>query len=381
MTDVSHARRRVLGVLGAGALAALGYAGLRGTREERPDAVAAALRDGTHQAGFARVEGPRPFEFPRDHAAHPAYRHEWWYITGHLTDAASRDYGFQLTFFRYALLAEVATTPSRWRTRDLMLAHFAVTDVAGERFHHATRRARAALDLAGADAGRAKVWVGDWSLAWPAQDEEPWHLQATTDDTALDLTLRPEKPVVLQGDRGYSRKSAEPGNASLYYSLPRLDIDGELVLGARRVAVEGSAWLDREWGTSALGKDQRGWDWFALQFEDGREFTYYRLRTRDGRTDPHSRGLLVARDGSTVALLADDVQMTPLRWWRSPRTGLRYPLDWRVTSRRAALELTLRARLDHQEWPGELRYWEGQVAVSGADGVRGLGYLEMTGYA
>lgn len=381
MTDATATRRRVLLLLGAGSLAGLGLSRLRAPDTEAGgDAVAAALRDGAHNAGFEHVHGPRPFEFPRDHASHPAFRHEWWYVTGHLADTASREYGFQLTFFRYALLPAAVPSPSRWRARELLLAHFAVTDLDAGRFLHATRRARAALGLAGAAEDTPHIWLKDWSLRWQEAPGARWTLHAETADAALRLALRPTKPIVRQGDAGYSRKSDEPGNASLYYSMPRLAVDGELRLAQGTRTVSGSAWLDREWGTSALGRSQRGWDWFALQLVDGREFTYYRLRQRDGSTDPHSRGVLVARDGQTQGLAADDVDMQPLRWWRSPRTGLRYPLDWRVRCDRAGLDIELRARLDAQEWPGDLRYWEGQVAVTGAAGALGLGYLEMTGY-
>ena len=376
MTD----RRRLLW-LGLGALAAAG--GARWWRKPDSDGqggVAAVLRDHARNAGFARVEGPRPFVFPRDHAAHPGYRHEWWYVTGHLRAADAREFGFQLTFFRYALTPHTIKSASRWRARDLVLAHFAVTDVAGQRFHHATRRARAALGFAGADDTAPRLWLKDWRLDLIDADAGRWRFAAATAEAKLSLTLSPTKPLVLQGDAGYSRKSDAPGNASHYYSLPRLAAVGELSLGDATTQVTGNAWFDREWGTSALGDGQAGWDWFALQFDDGRELTFYRLRRLDGSPDSHSRGLLIAADGSTQPLAAADVGMTPVRWWRSPRTGIRYPVAWRVQIPRAHLDLELQSRLDTQEWTGDLRYWEGQVEVRDGNTRRGLGYLEMTGY-
>lgn len=376
MTD----RRRVLW-LGLGALAAAAGANWwRGQAAPAPAGVAAVLRDNERNEGFARVDGPRPFEFPRDHAAHPGYRHEWWYVTGHLRGNAARDYGFQLTFFRYALTPRAVESVSRWRARDLVLAHFAVTDVAGQRFHHATRRARAALGLAGADEAAPRLWIKDWRLDFVDADTGRWRFVATTADAALALSLSPSKPLVLQGEAGYSRKSDAPGNASHYYSLPRLEASGELTLDGAVQAVTGTAWFDREWGTSALGSEQSGWDWFALQFDDGRELTFYRLRHLDGSPDRHSRGLLIAADGSTQPLAATDVIMTAERWWRSPRTRIRYPVAWRVEVPRAQLTLTLQSRLDAQEWTGDLRYWEGQVEVRAGNTRLGLGYLEMTGY-
>ena len=352
-------------------------------RPRPPGAVTALLRDGEHNEGFERVLGPRPFEFPRDHAAHPGFRHEWWYVTGHLADDARLEYGFQVTFFRYALTPRAPASPSHWRSRDIVLAHFALTDPQAGRFHHATRRARAALDLAGADEDVPRVWIRDWLLALDGQDARRWRLHAEARDHALDLTLSAVKPVVLQGDRGYSRKSDAAGNASHYYSVPRLSVAGSARVGVKTQPVQGEAWLDREWGTSALGATQRGWDWFALQLDDGRELTFYRLRDLAGNSDPHSRGLLIDTGGAAAALGADAVTLEPRRWWRSPRTGIDYPVDWRVRIPSAGLELELRARVDAQEWTEELRYWEGQVEVRGRDGgtaITGLGYLEMTGY-
>lgn len=372
-------RRGALALLGVGALATGAW--LRRTRQpETPDAVAAALRADEDQTGFERVLGPREFSFPRDHAAHPSFRLEWWYLTGHLRATTDAAYGFQLTFFRYALTPSVVESASRWRAREVILAHFAVSDIGRQRFHHATRRERAALGLAGAETGTPAVWIRDWRLQWHDAGHGTWALHAETARAALDLELRPLKPIVFQGDRGYSQKSDEPGNASLYYSMPRLAARGRLRLGRDTADVGGEAWLDREWGTSALGREQRGWDWFALQFDDGRELTYYRLRRQDGSTDAHSRGLVIARDGTVRKLTAAEVEMTPLRWWRSPTTGLRYPVDWRVYSASGGFDVALRARLDAQEWPGDLRYWEGQVAAEDVGGARGLGYLEMTGY-
>jgi predicted secreted hydrolase len=281
--------------------------------------VTALLRDGEHNEGFERVLGPRPFEFPRDHAAHPGFRHEWWYVTGHLADDARREYGFQLTFFRYALTPHAVASTSRWRSRDIVLAHFALTDITAGRFHHATRRARAALDLAGADERLPRVWIHDWLLALDGQDAQRWLLRANARDHAIDLALTAVKPVVLQGDRGFSRKSEAAGNASHYYSMPRLAVAGSARVGQETLRVNGTAWLDREWGTSALGESQRGWDWFALQLADGRELTFYRLRDLAGRTDPHSRGLLVDVHGAATTLRADEVTLEPRRWWRSPR--------------------------------------------------------------
>ena len=343
------------------------------------DRVAALLRDRQDNEGYARVLGPRPFQFPQDHAAHPDFRHEWWYVTGQVQTPAGRWFGFQATFFRFALSPVATASDSAWRSQQALLAHFALTDVDGQTFHAHERRARVSHGLANAETTRAAVWVNNWSLHQNPADDV-WELRLQAENAALSLALTPTQALVLQGDRGYSQKSAAEGNASHYYSLPRLATRGTLHLNGETLAGTGQSWLDHAWGTSALGEEQQGWDWFAVHLDDGRALTFYRLRQRSGQRDPFSRGLLVAADGSSETLGAEAVEMTPLRWWLSPRTGARYPVQWRVRIPSRQIEFELNAVLDAQEWTGDLRYWEGAVTARATDGLSGRGYLELTGY-
>jgi predicted secreted hydrolase len=349
----------------------------------QPLAVAEAL--GGETTGFARAMEPRPFTFPADHGPHPDFRNEWWYFTGNLRAADGRHFGYQLTIFRIALTAQPVARPSRWAAEQAYMAHLAVTDVAGRRFYHTERFSRDGLQLAGAEADPLRVWLHDWRIEGltTGQPLPPMRLSAATPDFAIELTVQSGKPVVLQGDEGLSQKSAEPGNASYYYSLTRLHTAGILRIGGEAIAVEGLSWLDREWSTSALGEDQLGWDWFSLQLDDGRELMFYRLRLRDGGSDPHSSGTLVARDGSSLRLALDDVQLHVLDSWPSPRGG-RYPSRWRLTVAKATLDLEITPLLPDQELHGTFRYWEGAVAVRGiaaGEAVSGFGYVELTGYA
>ena len=335
---------------------------------------------GGDRAGFAQAVAPRPLAFPADHGPHPDFRTEWWYYTGNLRTTAGRHVGFQLTFFRVALAPAAAARPSAWATRQLYLAHFAVTDTAGRRFHAARRTSRAALGLAGAEAAPFHVWVERWTAE---ADGETTRLRADEDDVAIDLRLSPAKPVALQGDRGLSRKGPEPGNASLYYSVTRLRARGVVRLPGETLDVSGAAWMDREWSTSALGPRVEGWDWFAVQLDDGRDLMVYVLRRRDGTTDPLSAGTLVAADGTTRPLAARDVRVEALDHWTSPRTGVRYPSRWHLDVPSAALQLEIRPRLADQELVVGTRYWEGAVAVAGlSDGraASGQGYVELVGY-
>jgi predicted secreted hydrolase len=348
-------------------------------------AVSAALGSGD-LAGFARATASRPFSFPADLGPHPEFRTEWWYYTGNLETAAGRHFGFQLTFFRTALAppgARVAERASAWAASQLYLAHFAVTDTAGRRFHAWSRLGREALGLAGARPGPFRVWLEDWSAESAAPDGLPVRLRAAEGDVAIDLVLTSEKPVALQGDRGLSRKGPEPGNASYYYSRSRMSARGTVRAGGEPLPVTGLAWMDREWSTSALGADLVGWDWLALQLDDGRDVMVYRLRRRDGTADAYSAGALIASDGATRPLAAGDVTLDALAHWRSPRSRVRYPSRWRLVVPGAALALEITPRLADQELIVGTRYWEGAVRVEGTAAGRpigGRGYVELVGY-
>jgi predicted secreted hydrolase len=341
--------------------------------------LAQALATGD-TSGYVRVMGPRPFRFPEDHGPHPGYRVEWWYFTGNLAAADGRRFGFQLTFFRSAQTAVQAARTSAWAATDVWMAHFALTDVAGRRFHAVERLARGAAGLAGAQARPLRVWIEDWDVSSAAPGAAfPVRLRAASEDVAVDLILESGKPVTAQGDAGFSAKGPEPGNASLYYSLTRMPARGTLTIAGEQLAVSGAAWMDREWSTSALGTHVVGWDWLALQLDDGRDVMLYRLRRDDGTADPFSAGTLVEADGRAIRLAVHDFVLEPQGEWRSPIDGTAYPAAWRVQVPAHALDLTVTPVLPEQELNLTVRYWEGAVDVAGT--IRGRGYLEMTGYS
>ncbi len=349
--------------------------------------LAGLLGEDDRQA-YAYALEPRPFEFPRDHGPHPEFRNEWWYVTGNLEDASGRRFGYELTIFRFSLSSEPLESDSAWRTDQIYIGHLAVSDPSGERFLTDERYSRGALGLAGAEAAPFRVWLGDWQMA--GNGAEPtgsldWRIDAHDSDGefALELELESAKPAVLNGERGWSQKSPETGNASFYYSLTRAVTTGSLSIGDERFDVRGTSWLDREWSSSALAMDQAGWDWFALQLDDDTELMFYQLRKTDGSIDPLSAGTLTTAVGSTRKLSSDAVSLSVLEHWDSPRGG-RYPGRWRLSLPDEALELEITPVMPDQELTTTVRYWEGAVDISGqrrGKAVRGRGYVELTGYA
>lgn len=343
------------------------------------DDLGEALGGESPDPGFARATAPRPFRFPHDHGPHPAYRNEWWYVTGNFEDDAGRRYGMQLTIFRIGLAPGRETErPSAWASNQVWMAHLALTDADGDRFFAHERFARGgALGLAGAAREPVRVWLEDWRLR--RESSGTWQLRAATDAFDIDLALAPRKDPVLQGDDGLSQKSAEPGNASYYYSLTRLAAEGTLRLDGGPRALTGSAWLDREWSTSALGPEQAGWDWFALQLDDGTDVMIYHLRREDGAPSRFSAGVVVGPDGRSRQLGPNEFEIAVLNYWRAP-DGPRYPARWRIHVPGLEGALTVTPVRAGQELQVSVRYWEGAVDVTREGERIGRGYVELTGY-
>jgi predicted secreted hydrolase len=334
--------------------------------------------------GFARAMAPIAFSFPDDHGPHPEFRSEWWYFTGNLADENGRHFGFQLTFFRVALSPVAAPRESAWATNQAWMAHFTLTDTALKTFHTAERLGRGALGLAGAKPSPFRVWLGDWQATGHGDfGFFPLRLTAAHEGFAIELELWALKRLVLQGNQGLDRKGPEPGNASHYYSYPRLAARGSVRTPNSSFDVTGTAWMDREWGTSALGPALAGWDWLSLQLSDGRDLMLYRLRRKDGSADAFSKGALVLPDGTRIALSVREFEIEPRRWWTSPTTRVRYPVAWSIEIPAMQLALEIEPRLDNQELNLSVRYWEGAVLADGRAGgerVTGQGYLELAGY-
>lgn len=340
---------------------------------------------GPADSRFARVSEPRELSFPHDHGSHDEFRNEWWYFTGNLDSTDGRHFGFELTFFRLGLAAE-STEPraSAWATKQVWMANFTITDVRGGRFLSAERFARGAMGLAGATAPPFRVWLQDWSVAGDADaGSAALALRANDEHFAISLELEAAAPVAAHGVRGFDVKGPEQGNASFYYSFPRLSARGSIDLDGKSVDVAGTAWMDREWSTSALSAGVLGWAWFGIQLSDGRELMFYRLRQADGTANRFSSGSLIERDGTITRLRVDDVESQPIGYWTSERTHRTYPLAWRISVPTQGLTLSVQPYLEDQEIDRAVRYWEGAVRVSGnARGapLDGQGYLELAGY-
>ncbi len=381
---LTNKMRRVIAILLALGIAgaALFYA-LR--QPKQPDEfVAAVVNTAPVIEGFARATGPAPLSFPTDFGPHPDYQTEWWYYTGNLETADGRHFGYELTFFRNALLpaSQALARISDWATNQIYMAHFAITDVESQSFQAYERFERGAAGLAGAQAEPYQVWLDDWQVEQTGTNT--YHLFAANEAMSLNLQLRDEKGPILEGNLGYSQKGPERGNASYYYSETRLETQGQVTVGKKTFSVSGLSWKDHEYSTAVLSAGQVGWDWFSIQLDDGYEIMLYQIRQADGSIDPFSSGILVAPDGSTEPLSHADFEITSEASWHSPHSGADYPMGWLVRIPSAGIDLKLEPYLQDQELNLAFIYWEGAVKISGTHNgrtVNGGGYTELTGYA
>ena len=314
-------------------------------------------------------------QFPRDAGAHPGHRIEWWYITGQLQGPRG-PLGFQVTFFRLRN-PEGEGRASRFAAGQVLFAHAALSDPSLGHLLHDQRTARALPPLVEAQAGETRVRLDDWSLV---RDGDTYRTRVAGEDFSLDLAFTPTQPVMLQGDRGYSRKGLSGSQASYYYSEPHLRVSGRVAAQGRAMQVTGTAWLDHEWSSEVLSSDAAGWDWLGANLDDGGALMAFRIRKPDDTT-LWSTATLRAPGGEPRTV--EHVAFTPRRTWRSPRTGITYPVA--MTVEVGGRTWTLDPLMDDQELDARassgVLYWEGAVTLKSSDGATGRGYLELTGYA
>lgn len=337
-------------------------------------------------SGFKKSVEKIRFGFPEDNGAHPEFRTEWWYFTGNLETKTGRKFGYQFTIFRTALSPEKTEKNSDWNSNQVYMGHFTVTDIENNDFYYSEKFSRDGNELAGAVAAPLKIWVEDWRVievaGLPGKEFPEVKLSAGTDETAIELSLTPAKNIILQGDEGLSKKSGEEGNASYYYSVTRINTSGKVKINDEEFEVTGYSWLDREWSTSALSPEQKGWDWFSLQLDNDFEVMYYQMRKKDGSADDFSKGAIVNPQGEKENIFVQDVILSVTEYWTNDE-GMQYPSGWKLLVPSKQIELIITPAVKNQELKLSVRYWEGSVIVSGKFGtenVTGRGYVELTGY-
>ena len=338
--------------------------------------ASADAKSSAENMAYAPVTAGRSMTFPADYGSHPDFRTEWWYVTGWLQTSGGESLGFQITFFRTKPIIDEAN-PSAFAPHQLLIAHCAISDPKRGRLWQDQRVRRAGLGLAGAEEGDAHVWLNRWSLE---RQGGGYTTQITAEDFTLDLRLAPTQPPLLNGNGGVSRKGPKEQSASYYYSLPHVAVSGTIARRGSADQVNGEAWFDHEWSSEYLDPEAVGWDWIGINLDDGGALMAFRIRGPDG--SPRWAGATLRNAGGSQTVQPADVQFKETRRWRSPRTGIAYPVEWQI--RAGAMQVDLAPLLDDQENDTRLStgaiYWEGAVRAYTKGQPIGRGYLELTGY-
>jgi predicted secreted hydrolase len=328
---------------------------------------------GMDGSGFASVSPGKIFSFPADLGPHPDYRIEWWYVTANLADSTGVGYGAQWTLFRQA--SRPGAPQQGWANQQIWMGHAAVTRADLHRTSETF--ARGGVGQAGVEAKPYLAWIDSWQMRGLDQMRDmtiaPLELSASGAGFSYALRLDADQALVLQGDAGYSRKSAR-GQASYYFSQPYFKATGSITIDDKPVDVSGQAWMDREWSSQPLASDQTGWDWFSLHLNNGEKLMLFRLRQTDGNN--YCSGNWISRDGKTEQIASADITMTPTG--SAEVEGRKIPTAWRINI--PARSLTIESiPLNANSWMGtSFPYWEGPISFRGSHA--GVGYLEMTGY-
>ena len=326
---------------------------------------------------YSRAIGPYDWNFPRDHGAHPEFQTEWWYFTGHL-EAGDSTYGFELTTFR-AANPTTNNVKSKWAADQIYLTHFTITDEINKKFYKYELVNRNSFNLAGASKIELDVRNGSYHMY---QENNKLNIKAKNKEIELILKLDLDTKIVLNGKDGLSQKGQEPGNASYYYSIPRLFGNGILKIKNEIIQIDNaSVWMDREFFTIE-NPQNNGWDWFSIQFDDGSNLMIYQIRDENNNPTEFSSGTYSDSSGNFIILNPKDFELIIEDYWKSKKTKIKYPLIWNINIPKLNIEIQTSPTMNNQELVLDeildMTYWEGRCLVSGSH--KGKAYMELVGY-
>ena len=343
------------------------------------------------QEGFRVPQPYQALKFPRTHGSHPDFKIEWWYLTGHLKSNSGREFGFQVTFFRFAgTKVEIGLEDPNFGQTQIYSTQVALTDIGAGKFYFDER-----IDRNGWDAFASEDILdlrhGPWSMKMTDHLREAIDVGFNIRDKAtVKLRMRPTKPLVVFGPDGTSRKGPDPTARSYYITFTRLAVSGSIEIDKEILNLSGEAWMDHEISSQQLSENLEGWDWTAIQLDDGREIKAYLLRQTDGTPSEFSQLIWIDEAGRSVYQDYGDegFSWSKESFWESPVTGTVYPTTVTIETvdPKTGLwrKLTLSPIVAEQELTGDLNgtnYWEGACRVTNETGKWiGRAYLELAGY-
>ncbi|GEM79108.1 lipocalin-like domain-containing protein [Vibrio superstes] len=348
-----------------------------GCEEQKSDGLGNWL--GESDTDYAKVLAGKAIEYPKDHGAHPDFRHEWWYLTANLIDENGDALGIQWTQFRVAIEPEATqqediASLEIWHSQQLYMAHSAVTT---DEIHYADEKwSRDNPMLAGVDNDPFRVFLDDWQWRSSTTDMFPATLDVTSKGFSYSLTLNSAAPYQKQGEEGYSEKSADGSVASYYYSQPFISVQGEVTIDGKSHQVKGQGWIDREWSSQFLLDSQQGWDWFALRLDAKTSLVVFQLRDSKSGDASYSHARLMYSNGESTTLTESEISLTATE--QTSIEGRPYPTKWQLKIPSQQIDLNILALNPNAKMPLTIPYWEGPVTITGSHS--GNGYMELTGY-
>jgi len=333
--------------------------------------------------------------FPQAHAQHKTFRQEWWYLTANLKTQDGQRLATQWTLFRravdnkhwyfgHAALADELQHESAFRNGREELGNVVITNqpfmaiIDDWQWRSSKGLFPAQLSYGSVainDNKKDKTVLEESALNEPVfSDIELNNHSLRNQDWQVKLNLSAAPHFYLQGEKGYSQKHHALNVASHYYSQPFISVNGEVYWQGKWQKVTGKAWLDREWGSLMLAKDQQGWDWFSLRLNEETALMVYGIRSNK---QDFVYGSIMKSNGEIQTLATEDIVLRP-RATNSSAGSSVYPQSFYLEVAKEDIKLIVDVVNNKQIMRFGIEYFEGMVKFSGSH--QGEGFLEMTGY-
>ena len=318
----------------------------------------------------SKVTAPAKLRFPRDNNAHPDFGIEWWYLTANLTTDSGKPIWLQWTLFRI----NSQNKPGSWSDGQFYMAHLSLHS----HEQHVNKELFADGGVGNVGISTNELFINNWVFRRNSQGlPTSFHANTTNikgqNTSQVKLNLKTSPVRLLHGENGYSEKYPGTGLASFYYSLPRIEVSGEIMLDDEQVSVTGNAWYDHEWSSQFLSTQFEGWNWFSIHLEDGSKLMLFSLEPTVDKPKIWS-GTLLTKDNQQLSLSSQDINVKELSWHKSEIGKL--PQEWRINLPNQGIQLRITVAKKDQISDFSIPYYEGAVIVEGT--TKGTGFVELT---
>jgi len=312
----------------------------------------------------------RPIVFPKDEQKHDSTT-EWWYFNGHLKDSSGHKYSYMNTLFKIKFPKVYGGMMSFIPSRELYFCHSIITDIDNNK-HYPNIEQRLKIN----DNSAELLDINFFSIAnnrnYFIFQKDKTNYEICGKD--IELTLSNKKTPILVGGKGFVDNV---GEETFYYSLPDLQTKGSLLIKGKEVAVTGTSWMDHQWGDFGIPKGY--WNWFSIQLHGDIQMVCYQV---GNEISSHCLATISDADGHQKTYNKIEIISTK-EIWKSPKSGVAYPLGWQIKIPEAGIVIDTRAFVkDHEIIFHGVNYWEGPIDIKAkikTKSFTGVGYQELVG--